>query len=139
MKKVAIISAVVLLIALSFGTWLVFFATYSEGYRVGTVIKMTHRGVVFKTYEGQLHTGGVSADVGEGASSIWDFSIRKDDSHIREQIEAAVDAGSRVKLYYDEKYYQWAYFGETKYFITKVERVNRAGNVDGTSEEDPAN
>ena len=42
---------------------------------------------------------------------------------IREQIESAVDNNSKVKLYYDEKFYQWAFFGDTKYFVNKVEVI----------------
>lgn len=107
-------------------TYVVFFANYSTGYRVGTIIKMTEKGMIFKTIEGQLHTGGISGDSGEGdATSMWDFSVKKSDGEIREAIENAVDNGSRIKLYYDEKYYQWAFFGDTKYFVNKVEPVGQ--------------
>jgi hypothetical protein len=130
MKKFISIFAVVLVIALAVSIWFVFFATYSSGYRVGRVIKMTKRGVVFKTFEGQLHTGGISADVHGDATSMWDFSVRKDNKEILEQIEDAVDSGNRVKLYYDEKFYQWPFFGDTKYFITRVEKLKADSSVD---------
>ena len=114
----------VAIISIIAGSYVVFYANYSTGYRVGTVIKMTKRGVVFKTFEGQLHTGGLSIDASsEGASSMWDFSVKKEDHEIREQIESAVDNNSKVKLYYNEKFYQWAIFGDTKYFVNKVEIV----------------
>jgi hypothetical protein len=129
MKKFLAVFLVILTVALAVSVWFVFFATYSSGYRVGRVIKMTKRGVIFKTYEGQLHTGGISADVSGEATSMWEFSVRKDDNHIREQIEDAVDSGKRVKLYYDEKFYQWAFFGETKYFITQVEALKVSENT----------
>lgn len=124
------VSAVLVAIAI----YVVFFATYSTGYRVGTIIKMTKRGVVFKTYEGQLHTGGISADVGDaGATSMWDFTVRRGEEDIRKEIEKAVDSGSRVKLYYNEKFYQWAFFGDTKYFVNKVETVGN--KADSATEE----
>ncbi|MGB0390540.1 MAG: hypothetical protein ACPGD5_03160 [Salibacteraceae bacterium] len=123
MKKAFGIFAVILLILSAIGTYIVFFATYSEGYRVGTVIKMTKRGIFFKTHEGQLHTGGLSSDTGEGATSMWDFTVRRGDVEIREQIESAVDNGYKVKLFYDEQFYQWAMFGETKYFVSRVEPI----------------
>jgi|TARA_B110000305_G_C19387112_1_gene612827 hypothetical protein len=114
----------VAIISIIAGSYVVFYANYSTGYRVGTVIKMTKRGVVFKTFEGQLHTGGLSSDGGsDGATSMWDFSVKKEAEDIRQQIESAVDNNSKVKLYYDEKFYQWAFFGDTKYFVNKVEVI----------------
>ncbi|MBD79973.1 MAG: hypothetical protein CL840_13755 [Crocinitomicaceae bacterium] len=124
MKRFLRIFIAIAVVAVIAGAYIMFFANYSTGYRVGTIIKMTKRGVIFKTYEGQLHTGGLSSDAGgETATSMWDFSVHKDDESIRNQIEDAVDNGSRVKLYYDEKFYQWAIFGDTKYFVNKVEVI----------------
>lgn len=123
MKKAFSIIAAIIFILSAIGIYIVFFATYSEGYRVGTVIKMTKRGVFFKTHEGQLHTGGLSSDTGEGATSMWDFTVRRGDEEIRKEIESAVDKGYKVKLFYDEQFYQWAMFGETKYFISSVEPI----------------
>lgn len=136
MKKAFGILGVIILILSAIGIYIVFFATYSEGYRVGTVIKMTKRGVFFKTHEGQLHTGGLSSDTGEGATSMWDFTVRRGDEEIRQQIESAVDKGYKVKLFYDEQFYQWAMFGETKYFISCVEPIineNQTKTKDSTS------
>ncbi|UTW61006.1 hypothetical protein KFE98_13375 [bacterium SCSIO 12741] len=124
MKKVKRILLLVLLVVLSISIYVVFFYNYSEGYRVGTVIKMSKRGMIFKTIEGQLHTGGItSGQEGDPASSIWDFSVHKSDTAVIGKIESAVDNGKPVKLYYREKLYQWAFFGDTKYFIEKVEPI----------------
>lgn len=124
MNKFLKIFLVVAIVVVGVGGYVIFFANYSDGYRVGTIIKMTKRGVIFKTYEGQLHTGGLSSENnGSDATSMWDFSVKKDDVEIRQQIENAVDNNSKVKLYYDEKFYQWAFFGDTKYFVTKVETI----------------
>ncbi|MFT6442758.1 MAG: hypothetical protein ACJASM_002310 [Salibacteraceae bacterium] len=122
MKKFKIISIIVLILVLGIGVYFFFFAVYSSGYRVGTIIKMSERGVVFKTIEGQLHTGGVTA-VGEGglASTIWSFSVERGSDEILDKISKAADDQKRVKLFYQEKFYQWAFFGDTKYFIREVE------------------
>ncbi|NRB64626.1 MAG: hypothetical protein HRU40_16620, partial [Saprospiraceae bacterium] len=54
--------------------------TYSNGQRAGTLIKISRKGVVFKTYEGQLNLGGVSMDAEAGLSgNIWEFSVQKND------------------------------------------------------------
>ena len=122
MKKFITISIIVILLALTIGGYFLFFATYSSGYRVGTIIKMSKRGIIFKTNEGQLHTGGVTAGGdGELASSIWDFSVSRGNEPILQAISDASIDQNRVKLLYDEKFYQWSFFGDTKYFITGVE------------------
>ena len=37
-----------------------YYANYSEGYRAGVPMKISKKGVVFKTHEGQLNIGGLS-------------------------------------------------------------------------------
>jgi len=122
MKKFKIIFVFILLLALSGGVYYLFFASYSSGYRVGTIIKMSNRGVVFKTHEGQLHTRGVTAGAeGELASTTWDFSVKRENEVVLNSISKAADEQKRVKLFYDEKFHQWSFFGDTKYFVTEVE------------------
>ncbi len=117
MKKIAL---GILLIFILVGCFFIF-GSYSSGYRAGTVMKMTKKGFVFKTNEGQMNTGGfVNEDSGE-TSIIWNFSV-KDDEVVR-HIEEAVDKGKKVKLYYDEKYFKIFFLGDTKYFVNKVEEI----------------
>ena len=97
------------------------FANYSSGYRVGRIIKISEKGFVFKTNEGQLNTGGFSEGDGDITSSIWQFSVKKGDEEILDQIKNANK--NMVRLYYDEKFVKIPFLGDTKYFITKVETV----------------
>ncbi|MBI1305932.1 MAG: hypothetical protein GC181_04875 [Bacteroidetes bacterium] len=96
---------------------------YSTGVRSGTLMKISEKGVLFKTWEGQLNTGGFTEDNGDITSSIWHFSIRKSQPEILKEIEKAIDDGHRVKLYYHEKYVHLFFLGDTKYFVYKVEKV----------------
>ncbi len=108
MRKFKVIAILILLAATAIGIYFLFFATFSSGYRVGTIIKMSKRGVVFKTNEGQLHTGGVTAGAeGELASTIWDFSVERGNEQVLTDISNAADNQQRVKLFYDEKFFQW--------------------------------
>lgn len=95
------------------------FANYSNGYNVGRIIKISEKGYLFKTNEGQLNTGGFSE--GDTASGIWNFSVKKEDAELLEQIKHANK--SMVRLYYDEKFVIIPFLGDTKYFLTKVEVV----------------
>ena len=119
--KFGVIGLVVigLLIAIYF-----LFGNYSDGTRAGTIVKLSHKGYVFKTLEGQLNLGGLTQESGSPASSLWDFSVSKDDAQLIKDLEDANLNGRRIKLYYKEKYYTLPWRGDTKYFIYKVEKSN---------------
>lgn len=99
------------------------FGSYSEGYRAGNVMKLSKKGVIFKTWEGELNVGGLQGggEGGDMATTVWSFSVSNDE--VVKQIEKAVDDGSKVKLHYVEKYFQLDFCGDTKYFVTEVEKV----------------
>ena len=94
--KIALFICLVLLIgAASF----VIFSSYSEGYRAGNVMKLSKKGFVFKTWEGELNVGGFQGggEGGDMATTVWSFSV--DDDNVVKEIEKAVDEGSKVKLH----------------------------------------
>ncbi len=96
-------------------------ANFSSGYRAGVPIKVSHKGVLFKTWEGELNIGGLT-NSGQGAiPTTWAFSIPTDNEQVRIDIEEAIKTGKRVKLSYDEKYVKFFWKGDTKYFVTDVE------------------
>ncbi|MFT4598885.1 MAG: hypothetical protein ACJAR8_001455 [Bacteroidia bacterium] len=90
------------------------YGNYSSGERAGQVIKMSKKGYVFKTNEGQLNTGEIQ-------QGIWNFSVKKSEPELLEKLRNAMNNGKRVTLHYDEKYVQVFFLGDTKYFVTKVE------------------
>lgn len=92
--------------------------TYSEGTRSGHLIKISKKGYVLKTYEGQLKLGGIDlANQDEGLSDTWSFSVKKDD--IYDQLEKM--QGQKVVLHYREINYSMPWQGDTNYFIDKIE------------------
>ena len=122
MKKFVALLIIVLVVA-GLG-WFAFAADYSEGYRVGQIIKLSHKGFVFKTWEGTLDFGYLQQDPSAGvATRLWDFSVRDSDEGVRRDIDSAISANAKVKLYYREKYFLWPWLGDTKYFVYKVERA----------------
>jgi hypothetical protein len=90
------------------------FGNYSGGERVGHIIKISKKGYVFKTWEGQLNTGEIQ-------QGLWEFSVKQDDTEILDQLLEAMKIGNRVALHYDEKYVSLPFLGDTKNFITEVE------------------
>jgi hypothetical protein len=122
MKKLV---ALLVLVAVVIGAaWIAFAADYSDGYRVGQVIKLSRSGYLFKTWEGTLDFGFLQQDPTLGtATRLWDFSVRDGDEGVRKDIDDAIAANAKVKLYYHEKYFRWSFFGDTKHFVYKLERV----------------
>jgi hypothetical protein len=90
------------------------FGNYSGGERVGHIIKISKKGYVFKTWEGQLNTGEIQ-------QGLWEFSVKQDDTEILDQLREAMKIGNRVALHYDEKYVSLPFLGDTKNFITEIE------------------
>ena len=95
--------------------------TFSEGSRNGTVIKLSKKGVAFKTYEGQLNVGAYVREGNGAPTTIWEFSVPKGNQDVLDDINEAVDKGRRVKLHYKEKLTTLPWRGDTKYLIFKVE------------------
>lgn len=93
--------------------------TFSEGTRAGELIKVSRKGVVFKTYEGQLNLGGFQSDNAGIVGNIWEFSTTKNDVYDRlQELE-----GKKIKLHYRQRYKPMPWQGKTDYFVHKVEII----------------
>jgi hypothetical protein len=109
--KIAIV--VILMVMLGFAGWTWFTLTYnySDGERAGYVQKLSRKGWVCKTWEGQLSM----INYPGAAPEIFHFSVR--DDKIAKEIEAVV--GKRVALSYEQHInVPTSCFGETEYFVT---------------------
>jgi hypothetical protein len=89
---------------------------YSSGQRTGYVQKLSSKGWVCKTYEGEL----AMTTVPGTAPQIFRFTVR--DPNVVRDIDQA--SGSRVVLDYDQHVgIPTNCFGETEYFVTRVRKV----------------
>lgn len=120
--------AVLVLLALAAGSFF-YFGNYSEGFRVGTLLKLSRKGVGFKTWEGELSQGFLEQNPELGvATRVWTFSVRGDDTDTLQKLESAMAHGDRVKLHYREKYVRLPWVGETRYLVHDVETVQKQGS-----------
>jgi nitrate reductase NapE component len=89
---------------------------YSEGERAGFVQKLSKKGFVCKTWEGELSMVSMPGTSPEKfLFTIWD-------DQVAEQLNKAV--GKRVALYYEEKVgLPGSCFGDTRYYVTKVKAL----------------
>ncbi len=117
MGKFKITLIVLLIITLLVG-WYVSSGYYSKGERAGTISKLSEKGYVFKTHEGVLNEGGYSGETGTLQPRYWDFSAKEDS--VVNKLRQAMQTGERVTLTYHEKFFTFAWNGDTKYFIIDV-------------------
>ena len=89
--------------------------TYSEGYRSGTIQKFSHKGIMFKTWEGILNPNQFNSSDKE-----WNFSVIEDS--ISSKLEGI--EGQKVVLHYKEKNNVLIWRGETTYFVDDVKKQN---------------
>ncbi len=105
-----------------------YYGVYSTGVRAGVVLKVSNKGAIFKTYEGQLDLlsfGAVKSD--NQLSQTFEFSVYKDDNELIRELEEVALSGERVRLRYEEKYVTLPWRGDTKYFCVGVERSDAPG------------
>lgn len=111
--KVVGIIALVLVLGVGGWTWLTLTYDYSVGERAGYVQKISHKGWLCKTWEGQLSM----VNFPGAAPEVFLFTVR--DQAVAKRIEASV--GKRVALSYEQHIgVPSVCFGDTEYFITDV-------------------
>jgi hypothetical protein len=122
-RVIKFILASIVILAIVF-LCLAYWGVYDEGVRAGTVLRISKKGMIFKTYEGQLNVQTFGAI--KGANPImeaFDFSVSPTDHQVIEDLQQVALSGERVNLHYVARYAAFPWRGDTKYFITKVERV----------------
>ena len=119
-KTLGIILLIVGVIVFCFMYW----ATYEEGVMAGKVLRVSEKGMIFKTFEGKinLETFGALRGTSPIAES-FDFSIYKSDKDVIKELETVSLSGERVNLIFVKHYIAFPWRGDTKYFVIKVERL----------------
>lgn len=111
-----IVCAIALIVLFVGYTWFVLTWSYSEGERAGYVQKFSKRGVLVKTWEGEL---AMVSQPGTVPEKFW-FSCRI--PAVADSINAAM--GTRVVLKYEQHVgLPTSVFGETEYFVVAIRRI----------------
>ncbi|TMM28775.1 6-phosphogluconate dehydrogenase [Polaribacter aestuariivivens] len=113
MKKIVGILVTVVLIMTSLYYLFIYNITFSEGVRSGELIKISKKGVLVKTWEGEISQG-------ISGAQIFAFSVEDKNEQVIKNLKEY--QGNYVKLTYIERYATFFWLGDTKYFITKVEK-----------------
>ncbi|AHG88835.1 hypothetical protein J421_1298 [Gemmatirosa kalamazoonensis] len=116
--KGLLLSLIVLVPAAVMAVWLTatLAYSYSSGERTGYNQKLSKKGWLCKTWEGELAQSNVPGQ----APQLFMYSVRSDS--VAQAIEAA--AGERVTLQYEQhKGVPTKCFGETEYYVTGVRKA----------------
>ena len=90
--------------------------TYSEGTRMGVLYKISKKGYVFKTYEGEIHIGGMYQKDGNiMPPTIFKFSIKRKNKKVYETLDSL--QGKRVIVKYRQVIKNFFWQGESDYFV----------------------
>ena len=111
MKKIlGVILFVIFLAALAYYAF-IYFIPYSEGVRSGELIKISNKGIAFKTWEGEISQG-------ISGAQIFKFSVEDNKEDVIEELQQL--QGRYVKVTYIERFGSFFWLGDTKYFIKEV-------------------
>lgn len=88
--------------------------SYSEGTRAGQLVKLSKRGMICKTWEGEIVLGGVK----DGVVNTFAFSVT--DESMLPKLQEAIDKQTPITVTYDETWSHWYCTRDTDYLVTGV-------------------
>lgn len=105
---------------------------YSDGVRIGTIQKFSYKGLVAKTWEGEMLLGGLkrkTSSTSDGGittsmvANVWNFTV--EDPAIIAKLKEAMDSGAQVQIKYRQEIIGSPFRTETgifgPYFAISVE------------------
>lgn len=112
MRKFILFSLISLLLLFVGYFTFVYFVPFSEGFRAGELIKISKKGVLMKTWEGEISQG-------ISGAQIFSFSVLDKDQQVIDQLVEY--QGKYVKVTYVERYITFPWWGDSHYFVTNVQ------------------
>jgi hypothetical protein len=119
-KKVLYLFLLLIVIIAGISIYWKYFYTYSDGYRAGLLQKFSHKGNIFKTYEGEMILSSVSGNMNVViASEKFYFSVTSKVLALRlDTIQ-----GQMVIVHYRQKNGVLFWHGDSKYLVDSVKRI----------------
>lgn len=125
LKRILVVALILGIAVLSFAYW----GVYESGVMAGKVLRVTEKGILFKTHEGKISLDSFGALKGVSpVAETFDFSIASDQTEVIQKLSEVALSGERVNLYFVKRYMRFPWRGDTKYFVTKVERTEKENN-----------
>jgi hypothetical protein len=119
-KKIVILFIALIVIITCILIYWNYFYTYSDGYRAGLLQKFSHKGNIFKTYEGEMILSSVSSNTNVAiASEKFYFSVTN--KNLAQQLDTI--QGQMVILHYRQKNGALFWHGDSEYLVDSVRRI----------------
>ena len=116
-RRILTVMILALVIALAVLLWWHYYYTYSDGYRYGLLQKFSHRGNIFKTYEGEMILSSVKGNANVPiASEKFYFSVVN--KNIVQQLDRL--QGHMVTVHYTQKNGSAFWRGDSEYLVDSV-------------------
>ena len=117
MRKTIIITVLLLIFAFAGWFYWSYYFTYSDGNRSGLLQKFSHKGNMFKTYEGELVLNSLTAN-SAGPLSAEKFFFSVDNKAVANKLSTL--EGQRVILHYEQKNKALSWRGDSEYLVDSV-------------------
>jgi len=115
-RTIILLIVLIPVIAVALWIWVALGYTYASGERAGYVQKISKKGWLCKTWEGEL----AMANLPGTMPQIFSFTVRNDS--IANVLEQTI--GKQVSVTYEQhRGLPTSCFGETEYFISRVNRI----------------
>ena len=122
MRKILPVTILIILVVFSSWFYWKYYYTYSDGNRTGLLQKFSHKGNMFKTYEGELVLSGISGNnMSPISSEKFFFSVDKD--AVAKQLMNY--EGQKVVLHYQQMNGRLLWRGDTEYMVDSVRMVGQ--------------
>jgi len=119
-RRILIFGTLILVLVLSY----LYFGTYESGVMAGKVLRISEKGILFKTHEGKLSLESFGALKGVSpVAETFDFSVQSSQEEVLKQLQEVSLSGERVNLHFRKKYIRVPWRGETRYLVERVERL----------------
>jgi hypothetical protein len=116
-KKIGCAVVLIVLLAVAAFVYWKYYFTYSEGERFGLLQKFSHKGNVFKTYEGELILSSIRSNTNIPiASEKFYFSVT--DKEVAFQLMRI--QGRNMAVHYKQKNGKLPWRGESEYIVDSV-------------------
>jgi hypothetical protein len=117
LKKVFKWFLILILVIGCFSVYWKYFYTYSEGYRAGLLQKFSHKGMLFKTYEGEMVLSSVSS-TSDVALASEKFLFSLTNKSLVRQLDTL--QGERIIVHYRQKRSVAFWRGDSPYLVDSV-------------------
>ena len=118
-KKILLFIVAIAIIGTGIFTYWKYFFTYSDGYRAGLLQKVSHKGIIFKTYEGEMIMSSVTSTNNVAlASEKFYFSVTN--KNLAQQLDML--QGQYVIVHYRQKNGAVFWRGDSEYLVDGIKQ-----------------